>query len=305
MVARTQKRKNPVVGFLNSGSRTAFARPLAAFRQGLREAGYDGRNVVVEYRWADGKIDQLPALADDLVRQRVDVIAATGGATPARAAAAATREIPIVFAGCDPDDAGLVNNFERPDGNATGVDVCVLKGQPHRPYLVNELVPDTKFAVLINPKTFGAQYERKEALEAASKFNREAIFVEATADEELGPAFAAIRRQKAGAIVISADAFFTSRRKKIVELAAKNRLPAIYPWREYVEAGGLMSYGPNLANAYRQVGFYCGMILRGKKPVDLPVLQRGPELVINLKTAKSLGLDVSTSLLAKADKVIG
>ncbi len=304
MVTKRQKRPTPVVGFLNSGSRKAFAHPVAAFRRGLREAGYDGQDVVIEYRWADGRVDRLPALAADLVSRQVDVIAATGGATPARAAAAATKRIPIVFAGCDPDDAGLVNNFERPDGNATGVDVCVLKGQPHRPYLVNELVPDATFAVLINPTTFGAQYERKEALEAAAKFNREPIFVEAAAVEELVPAFAAMRRRNAGAIVISADAFFTSRRKKIVELAAKNRLPAIYPWREYVEAGGLMSYGPNLANAYRQVGFYSGMILQGKKPVDLPVLQRGPELVINLKTAKALGLAVSTSLLAQADEVI-
>jgi putative ABC transport system substrate-binding protein len=277
---------------------------LAAFRKGLKEAGYNGRDVAIEYRWADGQFEQLPELAADLVRRRVDVIAVTGGATSARAAAAATREIPIVFAGCDPDDAGLVNNFERPDRNATGVDVCVVKGLPHRPYLAHELVPGADFAVLINPKTFGAQYEKKEAEEAAAKHGRQPFFVEASAERDLSPAFAACRERAVGSVVISADPFFTSQRKKLVALAARNKLPAIYPWRQFVEAGGLMSYGPNLTNAYRQVGFYSGMILQGKKPAELPVLQRGPELVINLKTAKALGLAIPPKLLAQADEVI-
>jgi ABC-type uncharacterized transport system substrate-binding protein len=302
MAVSSQTRTQPVLGFLNSGSRDAFAKPVAAFHRGLKEAGYDTHDVEIEYRWAGGKVDQLPALAADLVHRGVDVIAATGGATPARAAAAATKKIPIVFAGCDPDDAGLVNNFEQPDGNATGVDVCVLKGQPHRPYLVRELAPGAAFAVLINPTTFGAQYERKEALEAAEKHGQKVVFVEASTENELEQAFAAIG--DVGALVVSADAFFTSHREKIVALAARRKLPAIYPWREYVEAGGLMSYGPNLTNAYRQVGFYSGMILRGKKPAELPVLQRGPELVVNLKTAKSLGLAIPPKLLAQADEVI-
>jgi putative ABC transport system substrate-binding protein len=294
----------PVLGFLNSGSPRAFARSVAAFRKGLKEAGYDGQDVAIEYRWAKGKVDQLPALAADLVRKRVDVIAVTGGATPARVAAAATKEIPIVFAGCDPDDAGLVNNFARPDGNATGVDVCVLKGQPHRPYLVNELVPDADFALLVNPKAFGAQFEKKEAEEAAAQHGRKLLVVEASTEDELGPAFAKCRQHGVGALVVHADTFFTSQRKKIVALAARKKLPTIYAWREYVEAGGLMSYGPNLTNAYRQVGFYSGMILKGKRPIELPVLQRGAELVINLKTAKSLGLAIPTKLLAQADEVI-
>jgi putative tryptophan/tyrosine transport system substrate-binding protein len=304
MALQRHKRTTPVLGFLNSGSSDAFAQPVAAFRKGLKEAGYNDQDITIEFRWADGKVDQLAALAADLVDRRVDVIAATGGATPARAAAAATKEIPIVFAGCDPDDAGLVNNFEQPDGNATGVDVCVVKGQPHRPYLADQLVPGATFAVLINPKTFGAHYEKKEALEAAAKHGRKPVFVEASTDSELSPAFDSIRGHGVGVVVISADAFFTSRRERIVALAARHKIPAIYPWREYVDAGGLMSYGPNLSNAYRQVGFYSGMILNGKRPAELPVLQRGPELVINLKAANALDLAVPPKLLAQADEVI-
>jgi putative ABC transport system substrate-binding protein len=304
MALQRQRPTTPVVGFLNSGSRGAFARPTAAFRRGLKEAGYNGQDVAIEYRWADGKVDQLPALAAELVSRRVDVIAVTGGVTPARAAAAATKEIPIVFAGCDPDDAGLVNNFQRPDGNATGVDVCVLKGLPHRPYLVDELVPGANFAILVNPKAFGAQFEKKEAEEAAAKFGRKPLVVEASTDSDFSTAFATCRRHEVGALVVSADAFFTSQRKKIVALAARNKLPAIYPWREYVDDGGLLSYGPNLTNAWRQVGLYSGMILKGARPAELPVLQRGPELVINLKAAKAIRLVVPPKLLAQADEVI-
>jgi putative ABC transport system substrate-binding protein len=309
MALQRQGRTAPVVGFLNNGSRAAFARPLAAFRRGLKAAGYNGQDVAIEYRWADGKVDQLPALAADLFRPRVKVIAVTGGITPARAVLdarnrSATKEMPIVFAGCDPDEVGLVNNFERPDCNATGVDVCVRKGLPHRPYLVNELVPGATFALLVNPKTLGAQFEKKEAEEAGAKFGQKPLFVEASTESDFGPAFAACRRHGVGALVVHADAFFTSQRKKIVALAARNKLPAIYPWREYVEAGGLMSYGPNLTNAWRQVGFYSGMILKGKRPIELPVLQRNPELIINLKAAKAIGLVVPPKLLAQADEVI-
>ncbi len=305
MALRAQERAVPVVGFLNSGSADAFEQSMVAFRKGLKEAGYGGRNVAVEYRWADGKVDRLPALAADLVKRGVNVIAVTGGVTPARAAAAATKDIPIVFAGCDPDEAGLVNNFERPDGNATGVDVCVLKGLQHRPYLANELVPGRPFALLVNPMTFGAQFERREANEAGKKFGQDPIFVEASTEKELTDAFGACRRSNVGSLVVHADAFFTSKRKKIVALARKHKLPAIYPWREYVEAGGLMSYGPNLPNAYRQVGFYSGLILTGKRPAELPILQRSPELVINLKAAKAIGLTVPPKLLAQADSVVG
>jgi putative ABC transport system substrate-binding protein len=305
MALRAQERAVPVVGFLNSGSADAFAQSMVAFRKGLKAAGYGGRKVAVEYRWADGKVDRLPALAADLVKRRVNVIAVTGGVTPARAAAAATKDIPIVFAGCDPDEAGLVNNFERPDGNATGVDVCVLKGLQHRPYLAHELVPDRPFALLVNPKTFGAQFERREANEAGAKFGQEPLFVEASTESELAAAFETCRRRAVGSLVVHADAFFTSKRKKIVALAQKCKLPAIYPWREYVDAGGLMSYGPNLPNAYRQVGFYSGLILTGKTPADLPILQRSPELVINLKAARAIDLTVPAKLLAQADCVIG
>jgi putative tryptophan/tyrosine transport system substrate-binding protein len=309
MALQRQRRTTPVVGFLNNGSRGAFARPLAAFRRGLKEAGYNGQDVAIEYRWANGKGDQLPALAAGLFRPQVKVIAVTGGITPARAALDArsqstSKDMPIVFAACDPDEVGLVNDFERPDCNATGVDVCIRKGLPHRPYLVDELVPGASFALLLNPKAFGTEIEKKEAEEAGAKFGRRPLFVEASAESDFGPAFAACKRHRVGVLVVHASAFFTSQRKKIVALAARHKLPAIYPWREYVEAGGLLSYGPNLTNAWRQVGFYSGMVLKGSKPSELPVLQRNPELVINLKAAKAIGLVVPPKLLAQADEVI-
>jgi len=309
MALQKRKQATPVIGFLNNGSRAGFPRPLAAFQRGLKEAGCNGHDVEIDYRWADGKLDKLPAMADGLFRPQVKVIAVTGGITPARAALdarnrSAAKDIPIVFAGCDPDEVGLVSDFERPDHNATGVDVCVRKGLPHRPYLVNELVPGASFALLVNPKALGAPFEKKEAEEAGAKFGKKPLIVEASAESDFAPAFASCQRHGVGALVVHADAFFTSRRKKIVALAARYKLPAIYPWREYVEAGGLLSYGPNLANAWRQVGFYSGMVLKGTKPADLPVLQRSPELVINLKAAKAIGLVVPPRLLAQADEII-
>jgi putative tryptophan/tyrosine transport system substrate-binding protein len=309
MALQRQRRATPVIGFLNNGSRGAFTRPLAAFRRGLKEAGYNADDVSIEYRWADGKTEKLPALAAGLFRPKVKVIAVTGGITPARAALDArnhstTKETPIVFAACDPDEVGLVNNFERPDCNATGVDVCVTKGLPHRPHLVDELVPGATFALLLNPKAFGTEIEKKEAEEAAAKFGRKPLFVEASRESDFGPAFSSCREHKVGVLVVHANAFFTSQRKKIVALATRHKLPAIYPWREYVEAGGLMSYGPNLTNAWRQVGFYSGMVLKGSKPEELPVLQRSPELVINLKAAKAIDFMVPPKLLAQADEII-
>jgi putative tryptophan/tyrosine transport system substrate-binding protein len=310
MALQRQKPATPVVALFNSGSRGGFVRPLAAFHRGLKEAGYKGPDVAVEYCWADGKVDELPALAAGLFRRRVNVVAVTGGITPARAAADArkqsadAKDVPLVFSGCDPDEVGLVNDFEHPEHNATGVDVCVRKGLPHRPYLVNELVPGADFALIVKPKTLGAGLERKEAEEAAAKHGRKLLVIEANAASDFAEAFASCRRHKVGALLVQADAFFTSQRKKIVALAARDKLPAIYPWRDYVEAGGLMSYGPNLANAWRQVGFYSGMILRGKKPAELPVLQNSPELVINLKAAKAIGLVVPPKLLAQADEII-
>jgi putative ABC transport system substrate-binding protein len=310
MALQRQKQTRPVVAFLNSGSRSGFTRPLAAFHRGLKEAGYKGQDVAVEFTWANGKVDQLPALAAGLFRRRVDLVTVTGGITPARAAVEArnqapgARDVPLVFSGCDPDEVGLVNDFERPDRNATGVDVCVRKGLPHRPFLVNELVPGADLALIVKPGTLGADLEKKEAEEAAAANGRKALILEAKTESDFPEAFATCRRQGIGVLLVQADAFFTSQRKKIVALAARHKLPAIYPWREYAEAGGLMSYGPNLANAWRQVGFYSGMILKGKKPADLPVLQNSPEFVINLKAAKAIGLQVPAKLLAQADEII-
>jgi putative ABC transport system substrate-binding protein len=299
----------PVVGFLNNGSRGAFARPLAAFRKGLKEAGYNGKDVAIDYCWADGKVDRLPGLAAGLFRPQVKVIAVTGGITPATAVLearkqSANKEMPIVFAACDPDEVGLVNNFERPDCGATGVDVCIRKGLPHRPYLVEDLVPGAKFALLLNPKAVGIEIEKREANEAGAKFGQKPLFVEASATGDFDSAFESCRRHGIGVLIVHASAFFTSQRKKIVALAKRHKLPAIYPWREYVEAGGLLSYGPDLTNAWRQVGFYSGMVLKGAKPAELPVLQRSPELVINLKAAKAIGLVVPPKLLAQADEII-
>jgi putative ABC transport system substrate-binding protein len=309
MALQRQGRTTPVVGFLNNGSRAAFARPLAGFRKGLKEAGYNGKDVAIDYCWADGKVDRLPGLAAGLFRPQVKVIAVTGGITPATAVLEArkqstNKEMPIVFAACDPDEVGLVNNFERPDCGATGVDVCIRKGLPHRPYLVEELVPGAKFALLLNPKAVGIEIEKKEANEAGAKFGQKPLFVEASTADDFDSAFESCHRHGVGALIVHASAFFTSQRKKIVALAKRYKLPAIYPWREYVEAGGLLSYGPDLTNAWRQVGFYSGMVLKGAKPAELPVLQRSPELVINLKAAKAIGFVVPPKLLAQADEVI-
>jgi putative tryptophan/tyrosine transport system substrate-binding protein len=301
LVARAQQPPMPVIGFLNSGSPRPFAPLLAAFRQGLNDGGYvEGQNVAIEYRWAEGRYDQLPALAADLVRRRVAVIAATGGTPSARAAKAATATIPILFATANPVGDGLVASFSRPGSNATGVSVFTTELAPKRLQWLRELVPKAgKIGMLINPAA------NVQEMEAVTRAGLHLLTIKAQADSDLEQAFTEAAEQGIEALLVSADPSFNARRAQLVALAARHSLPAAYPWREYVEAGGLMSYGTSLAGTYRQVGQYVSRVLKGDKPADLPVQNPTKfELVINLKTAKALGLTVPETLLATADEVI-
>jgi putative ABC transport system substrate-binding protein len=308
LAARAQRPAMPVVGFLNSASPDAFAPYVAGFLQGLREAGFiDGQNVKVEYRWAHGQYDRLPLLAAELVGQQVAVIVASGGEPSVMAAKAATSHTPIVFGiGGDPVKLGLVASLNRPGGNITGVSLLTSTLEAKRLGLLGELVPKAAvIAVLINPNYAQAQAQKAEVQEAARNIGRQVAVVNASSDADFDPAFASFTQQKADALVIAADPFFNARRDLLVALAARHGLPAVYEFREFAAAGGLMSYGTSLVGAYRQYGLYASQILKGAKPADLPVLQPTTfELVINLKTARALPLDVPPMLLARADEVI-
>jgi putative tryptophan/tyrosine transport system substrate-binding protein len=316
VAAGAQSRSTPVIGFLNSGSEEAFAGLVNAFRRGLSEEGYtEGRNVTIEYRWAKGDYDRLPALSADLVSRQVTVIAATGGTMSGLAAKAATSTIPVLFiAGSDPIAVGLVASYSRPGGNATGVNVYTTEMVGKRLGLLRELAPKaTTIAMLVNPGATSAEFERKFANElerkdmaaAAQAAGVKLLVAEASAASDLPVAFDQAMKSDANALVVSADPFFNSERAQIVALADRHRLPAIYPWRQYAEGGGLMSYGPSIRESYRQIGVYAGRLLKGAKPGELPV-QRPMrfELLINLKGAKALGLDIPPMLLARADEVI-
>jgi putative ABC transport system substrate-binding protein len=298
----------PVIGFLHSASHAPNAHMVRAFHSGLKEAGYvEGQNVAIVYRYADGQYDRLPMLAAELVRSQVAVLAATGGDPAVLAARAVTATIPIVFTtGSDPVALGYVASLNRPGGNVTGVVLLSSNLGAKRIGLLRELVPKADaIGALVNPTYPVANAQLKEVQEAAASVGVRLIIANASAERDFEPAFALLVQQRASALMISSDPFFNSRRDQIVALAARHAVPAIYEWREFAEAGGLMSYGTSVTEAYRLAGIYAGRVLKGDKPADLPVMQSSKfEFVINLKTAKALGLDVPLGMSAAADEVI-
>jgi putative ABC transport system substrate-binding protein len=306
--ARAQQPAMPVIGFLNSLPPEPAAHLVVAFRQGLGEIGYtEGGNVAIEFRWADGQYDRLPPIAADLVSRRVAVIVAGGGEPAALAAKAATSTIPIVFAiGGDPVKVGLVASLNRPGANVTGVTLLTNSLEAKRLGLLRELVPKaTTLAMLVNPTFTTAETQVRDAQEAVRTFGLRLHVLNASNELDFEGAFASLAQLRADALLVSSDAFLNSRRAQIVARVARQAVPAIYEWREFAAAGGLMSYGTNLADTYRQVGLYTGRVLKGAKPADIPVQQSTKfELVINLKTAKALGLHVPDNVLSLADEVI-
>jgi putative ABC transport system substrate-binding protein len=306
LVARGQQSAMPVIGFLSSRSANDSTLQDAAFRQALNEAGYvDGRNVTIDYRWANGQYDRLPGMAADLVARKVAVIFAGGPA--AHAAKAATKTIPIIYvSGEDPVNFGLVASLSRPGGNITGVNTFNAVLGSKRFELLGELVPSADvIAFLTNPVSPIGGAETRETQAVARGLGRTLIVLNASTEGEIEAAFATLPQQRVGALVVTGDPFFVSRRDKIVALTARYAVPTIYTQREFVAAGGLIGYGTSITYAYRQAGIYVARILKGAKPADLPVEQPTKfELVINLKTAKALGLNVPPSLLARADEVI-
>jgi len=305
LTAGAQQPQVPVIGYLGLAPAEGAASRIKALRAGLRELGYiEGDNVAIEFRWAEGS-DQLRELAAELVRRRVAVIVTSGNA-PSLATKFATSEIPTVFSAADdPVRLGLVASFNRPGGNRTGV--CLISGSvgAKRLELLRELAPKANLiAMLTNPNN-PAEGNGRDEQAAARVIGQDTLVLNATSEREIDAAFATLVRQRANAIIVNADALFTARREQIVALANRYGIPAIYPWREFIEAGGLMSYGTSFAESYHQVGVYAGRILKGEKPADLPVVQPTKfELIINLKTAKALGLTVPQTLLVAADEVI-
>ena len=308
LVASAQQPAMPMIGYLSSRSPDDTTHLLAGFRQGLAEGGFiERQNLTIEYRWALGQYDHLTVLAPELTRLPVVVVVSTGGEPAALAAKAASSTIPIVFAtGADPIKVGLVESYNRPGGNATGINFLTADMEAKRLGLLHELMPQAKTVTfLYNPKFAAAESELHDVQEAAHTLGLRINVLHASTDNEINAAFKTMVQQQTEALILAADPFFDTRRSQLVVLAAYNMLPAIYQFREYAVAGGLMSYGIDAVDAYRQVGIYTARILKGARPVDLPVLQPTKyELVINLKTTKALGLEVPPTLLARADEVI-
>jgi ABC-type uncharacterized transport system substrate-binding protein len=308
LAARAQQPAVPVVGYLHSSSPETDVNYVAAFRKGLSEAGFvDGQNAAIEFRWAAGQFDRLPELAADLVRRRVAVIATPANTPAALAAKAATATIPIVFAiGGDPVALGLVASLNRPGGNATGVSFQTAELVAKRLGLLRELAPQaTRFVALVNPNTAFTETVVKDLQAAARAFGLSLEILHATTSNEIDAAFVDLAQKPGSALLTSPDAFFTSRRAQIVTLAARHGLPVVYNQREFAEIGGLVSYAPSFPNVYQQTGLYTGRVLKGEKPSDLPVVQPTKfELVVNLNTAKALGIAIPNTMLAVADEVI-
>jgi putative ABC transport system substrate-binding protein len=308
MVARAQQQPMPIIGFLNSGSADAYPDRVVAFREGLSEIGYtEGQNATIDFRWAFGQYERLAGLATELVRRPTTVLVATGGEPAALAAKNATSSIPIVFAiGGDPVKLGLVASYNRPGGNATGTTLLTTALEAKRLSLLHELMPHVAtIGALLNPNYPVFEDQLTDLREAAQTIGLRVQVLRANTDEEIEAAFETVNQQSIAALAVASAPFFDTRRNKLVSLAARYAVPTVYQFREFAIAGGLMSYGVGIPHVYRQVGVYTGRILKGAKPADLPVVQPTKfELVINLKTAKALGLTVPTSLLARADEVI-
>jgi len=308
LVAHAQRAAMPIVGFMSGRSSEDSAGVASAFRQGLADAGFvDGQTVTIEYRWANGDYEKLPALAADLVNHKVAVLVGVGGDVSAAVAAKATKTIPVVFGmGGDPVKAGLVASFNRPGGNVTGYTLWTNEMESKRLGLLRQLVPGVPLiGILVNPAFPPTERELLELEPAAQAVNQKLFVARANDDAEIDVAFASFVEQRVGALLVTAAPFFDTRVSPIVGFAAQKRLPAIYHFREYAVAGGLISYGPNVAESYKDAGTYAGRILKGEKPADLPVMQPSKfDFLINLKTAKTLGLTVPPTLLAEASEVI-
>jgi putative ABC transport system substrate-binding protein len=308
LAARAQQAALPVVGLLGATTAQGYAAQLTAFRQGLSEASFvDGRNVAIEYRWAEDQYDRLPAMAADLVRRQVAVIATIGGNAASLAAKAATATIPVVFHGSvDPVEAGLVASLNRPGGNVTGVVTLNIDTGQKRLELLHELLPAaTTIGLLLNPTNAVAEIQSKDLQAAARTLGLQLRIVHASTEHDFDPAFTTLSQARAGGLVIGTDGFLVSQSAQLAALAVRHALPAIFQYRAFVTAGGLMSYGGSVTDSYRLSGVYTGRILKGEKPADLPVQQATKvELIINLKTARTLGLTFPITLLGRADEVI-
>jgi putative ABC transport system substrate-binding protein len=308
LAAHAQQAVLPVVGFLNSASPLPWENYVAGFRAGLKEAGFvDGQNVTIEFRWAEGHYDRLPEMAADLVHRKVAVLVATGGTPSITAAKAATTTIPIVFTtGSDPARAGFVSSLSQPGGNMTGVNLFITAMESKRLGLLRALIPGVQLiAVFLNPNTQNYARQKRDVEEAAHAVDQQIHLLSASNESEIDAAFETATQLRAGAMLVGGDPFLNSQRDKIVAMAARHAIPAMYEQREHALAGGLMSYGTNLTEGYRQAGVYTGRILKGEKPGDLPVVQSTKfEFVINLKTAKALGIEVPPNLSAEANEII-